>query len=303
MGAVGFLLLATLLWAGNSVVGRAMTHDIPPQALSFWRWVVALLVVLPFTWRGVWQHRAEVGQHFWRFCGLGALGIAGYNSFQYWALSVSPVINVVLVGSSLPLVMLPLAILFLGERMSGRAVGGIFLSMLAVLVVIGRGRLDNLLALQVAQGDLIMLGGVVVWALYTLLLRKTPLRMPGMVSLTVQIALGLWVILPFYGWEMLQLSKVSVPALGFSLTVPVGLTLLYVGVFPSLVSYYCWGRGVHLAGAARAGVFINFIPVFAALLAILFLHESFHLYHAVAFILLLMGVFMVNQQRNTPALK
>ncbi|TAK91241.1 MAG: DMT family transporter [Burkholderiaceae bacterium] len=292
--AAGLLLIPPLMWAAGTVVGRVAVGTFPPLAFSFWRWVVALIFVLPFTGRALWQQRTVIVQHWRPLLVLGASGVGGYNSFQYLALTTSPVVNVVLIGAAFPLMMLPVAIIFLRERIGALGLLGMALALAGVLLVLSHGDLQRLLTLEFARGDLIMLAANASWAVYTLVLRKYPLPLPGLQSLTLQIAIGIPVILPFYLWEYAGQG-------GFSPHASDIAALLFVAVCPSLIAYYFWDKGVQAIGAARAGVFVNLIPVFAALMAILFLDERFNWYHGVALAAMLVGVWLVN--RPASALK
>lgn len=289
VGVFWILLIPPLLWASNAVVGRLAVHEIPPLALSFWRWVVAFVLVLPFTGRAVWQQRHLIYAHPVRMLVLAASGVAAYNSLQYLALTTSPVVNASLIGAAFPLVMLPLAIGFLGERTTPLALLGMVLALMGVMLVLTQGSFQRLLELEFARGDLIMLLAVLSWALYTLMLRKYPLPMTILQSLTLQMALAIPLILPFYLWEYAHQG-------GFVLHQNNTLALLYVAIFPSLIAYTLWDKGVQAIGAAKSGIFINLIPVFAAIMAVIFLNEHFQWFHAAALVLMLMGVWLVNRK-------
>lgn len=296
--AYALLLIGQLSWAGNAIVGRILLHSMPPLSLSFHRWLLAFCILLPFTWRGVWMHRQTLLASWSALLLLATLGIAGYNSFQYLALTATSVINVVLIASSIPVILLPLSMIFLKERPRWLAVVGVLLSLAGVVLVLSHGQSQTLRQWQFARGDLIMLLSVLCWAGYTILLRTKAPKVPTLVSLTVQMALGTLVILPFYLIEA-SLSNAALNQLeGFTPTLRNLAALGYIAMFPSIVAFACWDRGVRVIGPSRAGMFVNFIPIFASILAVVFLDERFHLYHAIALTLLCTGVALHNQARS-----
>ncbi|RCS59635.1 DMT family transporter [Parvibium lacunae] len=304
--AYSLLLTASLLWAGNTIIGRGLAQHISPLGLSFWRWLLAfgLLTLLNLPrWPAYWRDYGEQIRERWKtLVSLTFFGVVCYNAFQYWALRHSPAINVALVASAIPIVILPLSVVVLKVRPAPHAWLGVGLSSLGVLVVLSRGELGNLLQLSVSKGDAIMFVAVIAWGIYTIILRKAPLNMPIRLSLNLQIGLGCCLLFPAYAVEILFNHDAQPPGLTLGLLLPpltpnLGVALLYLAVGPSLLSYLCWDRGVSLIGAPAAGVFINFIPIFAAFLAVMFLGESFHLYHALGLGLLLAGVGLINKHK------
>ena len=287
--AYGFLLLASLLWAGNTILGRGLATQINPLALSFWRWYLALSCILVITARHLPAHWPEIKARWKTLVALSIFGVVGYNAFQYWSLQYSPAINIALVASAIPVVILPLSVLVLGVRPGWRAWLGVAISLSGVLLVIARGDAQRLASLSISQGDGIMFIAVLSWGVYTMILRKYPLNMPTLVSLTLQITLGTLILLPGYLLERHFTGDFTVQPqlLG---------ALFYLAICPSILSYMCWDKGVTLIGAPAAGIFINFIPVFAALLAVLFLGEHFHWYHATGLALLMGGVLLINKK-------
>src|SRR5690606_20884470 len=166
------LLLANLCWSGNALVARAFAGDIAPFTLSFWRWCLALALLLPFVAVPLWRHRAAVGNAGWRLLVLGGLGIAGYHSLLYSAAQTTAAINISLANTCLPLVTFIGAGLLLNEWPARRAWWGMLVAVLGLVVLISQGQWSRLASLSFNRGDLIMLLAVVDWALYSLLLRR-----------------------------------------------------------------------------------------------------------------------------------
>jgi drug/metabolite transporter (DMT)-like permease len=284
------LVLPPLFWAGNAIVGRAVVGQFPPLALSFWRWALAFLILLPFAARGIRAHWAEIRREWILLAVLSVLGVGAYNSFQYLALQTTSAINATLIGCALPIVMMPLSVFWLHEHPRWPAYVGVLLSLLGVVTVITHGDASALLRLRFAVGDLVMLLAVLSWAVYTSLLKRHRPSIDSIPLLTVQVFLGALAILPFYLAERAHTGD-------FALT-PANLgALAYVGLLPSVLAYYCWEKGVATAGAQLAGQFTTLTPVFAAILAVLLLGETFGVYHAVGLALLVGGLWLSNRYR------
>jgi len=286
-----FLLgLAVLFWAGNIIVGRAAYPALPPAALSFWRWVCAVVIILPFSYRRVWAQRDLIISH-WRMVLLfAALSIALYTLLFYVALANTTAINAATVNTALP-IMIMLVAWLAGERAAGGQWVGVALALAGVLVIISGGSLHNLLVLELRSGDLWILASALCWALYSVLLRHRRPPLDGLVLLTVCAVLGCLMLLPFWLYELASGSQ----PIWNSATVA---TVLYVGIFPSLLSYHFWNRAVVSIGPNSAGVFLHLIPVLSIFLAWLFLDESLHGYHLVGVALTFSGVLLSSRLRG-----
>lgn len=286
------LLLACLCWAGNALVARAFHDNIPPLSLAFWRWSLALLLLLPFVSVPLWRQRAQLRQGGWRLLAVAALGVASYNSLLYTAAQSTAAINLALVNTCLPLATFLGAGLLLGDWPTRRAWLGMAVAALGLLLVIARGHWSNLVSLSFNVGDLVMLLAVVVWALYTLLLRRWArhLALPPLVLLGALMLLGVPMILPFYLIEYAMRG-------GFALT-PSNLgAIAYTAVFASLVAYLAWNHGVLVLGAAKATLVNYLMPVFTALLGWLLLGEGLQPYHWFGAALIFAGLLLATVPR------
>lgn len=284
------LLLASLCWAGNALVARAVFDSIPPMSLAFWRWTLALAILLPFVARPLWQQRVALRRAGWRLWLVSALGIAGYNSLLYHAAHSTSAINITLLNTCLPLATFIGAGLLLGEWPARRAWAGLGLAAAGLLWLIGRGDPATFLALDFYPGDLIMLLAVLVWALYSLLMRLwgARLALPPLALLGVMILLGLLLMLPFYLYELQRVG-------GFT---PNPLTLGAIGytaLFASLLAYLSWNHGLRVLGAARASLFSYLMPVFAALLGWLLLDERLEAHHWLGGGLIFAGLLLASR--------
>jgi drug/metabolite transporter (DMT)-like permease len=283
------LVLPPLFWAGNAVVGRALVGHFPPLALSFWRWALAFAVLLPFAARSIHRHRHVLRAHWRILTVLAFLGVGCYNSLQYLALQTSGPVNATLIGASGPVAGLLIGAAFYRARVGHRQWTGATLSIAGVLWVIARGDLANVFNLRLAAGDMIMLVATVLWSFYTWLLRRHRPPLPMTAFLAVQTGIGALMILPACLVEFALTQRV--PETSASNLA----ALAYVALFPSIVAYYCWDRGVARAGAVLPMYFTNLTPVFAALLATFFLAEPIGLYHFIGGALILSGIHLANR--------
>lgn len=291
------LTLPPLLWAGNAVVGRLAVGTVPPLALNLARWLLAALLLLPLGWHAL-RDRAALRERAVHLALLGLLGVGCYNSLQYLALHSSTPVNVTLIASSMPVLMLAIGALGYGVRPRGRELLGAALSIAGVALVLSRGDVSTLAQLRFARGDLLMLVAIFCWALYSWLLARPPAHMQGerrprwnwAEFLLVQTVFGV-------AWSALFTGAEAVAGdAQWQWRWWVPLLLLFVAVGPSIVAYRCWGAGVAAAGPATAAFFSNFTPVFAALLSSALLGEWPRPYHGGAFALIVAGIVVSSRR-------
>lgn len=284
------LPLTMLFWAGNNVVGRAAAPDIGPMALSFWRWLLALCILLPFAWPHLRAQRDLIRAHWTKLLVLGVLGVAGFTSLHYAALRYTTAINTSLLATTIPAAIVGASWLLYRETVGARAALGMALAFLGVIAILAKADAAILLALDFNDGDLIMLLNVVIWALYSVLLRYRPRGLHGLAFLAAIIASGLVVIGPLYTLEVAR-------GLSFAPNWSSVLMIGYIGVFPSLVAYVFYNAGVAALGANRAGQFLYLTPLFASVLAVTLLGEQFRLYHAAGVAAIFVGLYFATSKR------
>lgn len=290
------LVLAACFWGGNFNIARAFNTEIPPMALSFWRWTVAGLILLPFVWQPMRVQWSSFKQHFSLVLALGILGVTGFNTLVYLGLQTTTATNGVLMQSVNPIFIIALSSLLLGEFATKRQWLGIILSLLGVLVILIQGKLANLLKLDFHAGDLIILLAVLDWALYTVLLRKLPNELKGLPILGYTIVIGILGILPLYLAEIILTSRLM-PINWISIS-----SVLYVAIFPSVLSYLFWNHGTQKIGANRAGQFAHVVPISGILIAVLLLGEQLHLYHLLGILMVVAGIVLANYRQKTTTL-
>jgi drug/metabolite transporter (DMT)-like permease len=285
--AYPLLSMTALFWAGNSIVGRAARELVPPAALSFWRWTFALALLLPLAWPHLKRDWPVLRAHWPVMAILGALGIGAFNTLLYSGLQTTTALNSMLIQSAQPALILMLGGLVMRDRTSARQVAGVLVSLAGVLIVVSRGDLALLLALRLNAGDAIIAFAVLLWALYSVLLRKRPPVHP-LSFLAASIMVGLVVIAPVYLMELASGRRI-VPETGSA------LAIAYVSVFPSFLAYLFFNRGVELIGSAATAQFMNVMPLMGAGLAMLFLGEALHLFHVAGLALVLAGIWVAGR--------
>ena len=285
--AYPLLSMTALFWAGNSIVGRAARELVPPAALSFWRWTFALALLLPLAWPHLKRDWPVLRAHWPIMAILGALGIGAFNTLLYSGLQTTTALNSMLIQSAQPALILMLGGLVMRDRTSARQVAGVLVSLAGVLIVIARGDLALLLALRLNAGDAIIAFAVLLWALYSVLLRKRPPVHP-LSFLAASIMVGLVVIAPVYLMELASGRRI-VPETGSA------LAIAYVSIFPSFLAYLFFNRGVELIGSAATAQFMNVMPLMGAGLAMLFLGETLHLFHVAGLALVLAGIWVAGR--------
>lgn len=276
------LSLAMLFWAGNSIAGRSLAGVAPPMALTFWRWALALLLITPFAWKHVRADAAELKRRWKMVAMLSITGVGAFGALLYLGLETTTALNSLLMQAAIPPLIMLFALIFLREQTGRGQVFGVILSLAGVLVVIAEGRPADLAHLKLNPGDGLILIGVLLYAVYSLLLRFKPAVHP-MSLLWATFLAALVMLAPFYAWELAAGRT-------FELGVPAITGLIYVAAFPSFLAYLFYNRGIELIGSARAGQFLHLMPVFGAVLAVALLREAFRGYHLIGVILIGAGI-------------
>jgi drug/metabolite transporter (DMT)-like permease len=285
-----YLSLAALFWSGNFVVGRAVHGRIPPVGLAFWRWAVALAILLVAARRPLAAEWRRIARAWPVVVPLGILGVGNFNLLVYVGLQDTSATNALLLQSACPAFIVALSAAFGVARPSGRQLAGIAASLAGVTVILSRGAPGNLAALDFAPGDLWVLGAVLSWSIYTLLLARRPAGVDPLALLAALVLVGVLWILPWYVLEIARGGRVRLDATTLA-------SVTYVAVFASVAAYALWNAGVARVGASRAGVFLHLMPAFGSLLAVGALGERFRTFHAAGIALILAGVWLAAAQR------
>jgi len=286
------LLLTVTFWGGNAVVGRAVAGHVPPVGLAFWRWTLAGLIVLLLSWSALRREWPMVLAHWRIVLTLSFLGITVFNTFLYIGLQDTQAINALLVQTATPVIILVWGGMVFGERPRARQVLGLLISLSGAAAVISRGDPAVLLSLRWNPGDLWVLAAVICYAGYTSLLRLRP-SVSAPVFLTVIFLAGAAMLSPFYAWEIWVQGRViplDLPGLG---------AIAYVAVFPSILAYACFNRGVAMVGASTAGQMLYLLPLVGGLMSMAVLGETLQWTHGVGLALILLGLWL-SAKRKPP---
>lgn len=280
------LALVMLLWAGNSIVGRAVRDDVPPFTLAFVRWVGALIVVMPFAWRHVKADRAALLRHWKIVLALGLVGVAAFNGLLYSGLRHTTATNALLLQAAIPALVLAFDRTIFGVRSSARQVLGVLVSTLGVLAIVTRGLPEALLRLHFGPGELLVLAAVLAWSLYTSLLKLRPGIHP-LSFLIATFAIAAVAMAPLAAHEWQQGERIVWGPLAVG-------AMAYVALLPSAVAYGLYNAAVADLGAGRAGQAITLMPLLGALLAAALLDEPLLRFHFLGMALILAGIVVSN---------
>ena len=285
-----FLLLTqtTLFWAGNFVMGRAVKSSIPPISLAFWRWALALVILIPFAIPHLRTQWPLLKQN-WRLLSVyGVLGVTCFNTFVYIGLHSTTATNALLLNSVIPILIVLLSHLLADTPVSHRQVFGIAISLTGVLTIVCRADLAVILTLQINSGDIWILLAAVSWALYTFLLRQRPAELHPLSFLTSVMAVGLIPLSALYAWELSQGNC-------FVLNIANIASILYAALFPSVLAFIFWNQAVREVGPNKAGIFLYLMPVFGAILSAVFLGESIRAFHLIGMALIFTGIHLTTR--------
>ncbi len=287
-----FLAIATLFWGGNAVAGKMAVGHVSPLLLTSLRWAVALAVILTFMLPQIRRDWPLVKRHWALLMGLGVIGFTLFNVLLYTALNFTTAINVSIEQAGIPVVIFLFNFLLFRIKASPAQIIGFTVSLIGIITTATHGNLTSIGSLSFNFGDLLMLGAVLCYAVYTILLRwKPPVHWQTLIAAS---AFGALVsALPMLGWEIAAGRMIVPDATGWGV-------ILYTAIFPSLASQVLYVRGVELIGANRAGLFINAIPIFGTLLSVLFIGEALQTFHIVALLLVLGGIAIAERGAPKP---
>jgi len=284
------LVLTTLFWSGNFIVGKAASsYEIPPFSLNFYRWLFAGLILLPFTLREILNKKNYIFNNIGFFIILGITSITIFNSTVYYSLYYMQVISGVLMISTIPVWIMFISSILGIEKTNKFQILGVILSLLGVLFIITKSDLDVIKNLAFNRGDLIMASGMFAWALYSALLKKKSYDISQITLLEVVIITGLIFLIPIYILEIKFGNQIVIGK-------PFILTLSYVVIFPGLASFFFWIKGIGIIGANRAGVFLHLMPVFGSIMAIILFDEKFMIYHLLGATFIIAGITLSNKK-------
>jgi drug/metabolite transporter (DMT)-like permease len=284
------LILATLFWAGNFTIGKfAYTENVPPYSLAFFRWVLVWIILIPFTYKEISKIKIEVKNNLSLFFILGFTSVGIFSAFTYNALNYTQVINASLFNTAIPVSIILVCFLLKIEKTNIFQISGLIVSVLGILAIITRLDLNILLTLNFNKGDVYMVIAIISWGIYSAFLKKKTFNIPLLSLVHVVCTFGLIILLPAFLFELAQGKTTEVDS-------NLIFILLYIAIFPSIGSYYCWAGAVSIIGANRAGIFLSLIPLFSTIFAMIFFNEKFLFFHFIGSILIILGLFLSNKK-------
>ncbi|WP_151978266.1 DMT family transporter [Acinetobacter soli] len=283
-------LIAVLIWSMNIAVTRYAVDLIEPASISFYRWLIAFIVLTPFMLFKVWAQRALVRRHLGQLAILSAFGMVLYQGLSYTAAHYTTATNMGIVNAFIPVFTIFVSMLILKDIPNRFAIVGSIISFLGLLYILGKGDFATLLNMGGHSGDLLMVVAVFFYAFYGVFLKKWQLKIPLLISLYVQIGFALLYHIPFlmyFGLDAINAQNAP--------------SLLYAGIFPSLLAPLLWMLAVQHIGPNRTSIFMNLMPVFTAIIASLWLAEQWTLFHTIGGMMILVGIVMA-QKKNAPVI-
>ncbi len=284
------LVLASVFWSGNFIVGRLVRESIPPLGLSFWRWFTASVIIVFIARSHLRQDWYQIKKNLRLLILLSFLSVSTFNPLIYTGLQWTTAINAFLIQTAMPVMIVFMSFVLFREKIRPVQAAGVFVSLAGALTIIAHGDLNIMQSISLHQGDVLIFIAVVFYATYSVMLRKMPPIHPLSFA-AVTFVIGALTLLPAYIWEIFN-SRTML--LNFSSVVTVG----YVAVFASVIAYLCYNRGVELAGANRAGMFIYLMPVFGSIMAMVFLGERLEWFHFTGIVLIISGIVLAIKKND-----
>ena len=285
-----FLLLTVTFWAGNFIVGKfASFYEVPPFSLNFYRWFFAWLILAPFTLPEILKKKEYIFQNYKLFIILGVTSITIFNSIVYYSLNFTQVISGVLMISTIPVMIMFFSFILKIEKTNIFQIIGVIFSFLGVIIIITKANFEILKNLDFNKGDITMVVAMFSWALYSTLLKRQKYELSQISLLQVVMTFGLIFLIPIYFIEY---------QIGFRINLdkPFILILSYVVLLPGLASFILWIKGISMIGANRSGVFLHLMPIFSAIMAMIFFNEKFMFYHILGACFIVTGILLSNRK-------
>ena len=288
-----FAIGATAIWSGNFIIARGLNESIPPVSLAFWRWVVAVIVFLPFALKPLITEWDILRKNIFYLCITALLGITIFNTLIYFAGHTTTAINLSLISITFPVFIVILSRIFYGELITINKGVGIILVATGIVFLITKGTFSRLLNISFAIGDIWMLAAAIIFAVYSILLKRKPKQLSIWAFQLSTFILGLIFLFPFFIWEYITASPVEFDTKTVS-------SILYVGIFASLSAFVLWNKAVMTVGPSKAAMIYYTLPLFSGILAYLFLKEDITILHLYSALLIVSGILTANFESKKP---
>ncbi len=283
-------MLATFCWSGNFIVGKFATlSEIPPLTLNVFRWISVWFILIPFTYKEIFRNLSYIKKNWLVISFMGVITISTFNSVVYFALNYTQVINAVLMLSAIPAATIVLSSLMKIEKTNIFQLIGLLVSIIGIGSIISNGDFQKIISLDFNKGDIWMLVCVITWSLYSTLLKKNKFKFSQFTLIQLMVSVGIIFLIPQFFYEK---------SIGLELNLNKNffLILTYVAIFPAIAAYYFWQKGIELIGPNRASMFIQLMPLFSAIMAIIIFKEKFEMYHFVGAFFILSGIYLSNRK-------
>lgn len=281
-------ITATIIWSGNFIVARAVSDEIPPVSLAFYRWLTAGIILFPFAINGFRNEMATIKKSFWYLFWTALSGITLFNTFLYVAGHYTEAVNLALIGTtSSPVIALILAAIFLRERITTLRIIGMLICISGILYLLSRGSMERLIAFRFTTGDWWILAAAFCFAVYNTLVKKKPKALTPVTFLFTTFVFGTLLLLPLYFIELSYSKSVN---WNWNL---LGI-IIYLGLGTSVISFLCWNAAIQRLGSSRTALFGNLIPIFSTLEAVWLLGEKITPVHFVSGTLIISGLVLAN---------
>ena len=285
-----YLVLAIFCWSGNFIVGKFATlFEIPPLTLNVFRWISVWFILIPFTYKEIFKNLSYIKKNWLVISFMGVITISTFNSVVYFALNYTQVINAVLMLSAIPAATIVLSSLMKIEKTNIFQLIGLLVSIVGIGSIISNGDFQKIISLDFNKGDIWMLVCVITWSLYSTLLKKNKFKFSQFTLIQLMVSVGILFLIPQFFYEK---------SIGLELNLDKNffLILTYVAIFPAIAAYYFWQKGIELIGPNRASMFIQLMPLFSAIMAIIIFKEKFEMYHFVGAFFILSGIYLSNKK-------
>jgi len=284
-----FAIGATAIWSGNFIIARGLNENIPPISLAFWRWIVAVIVFLPFGLKSLISERNLLLKRMPYLSVTGLLGITIFNTLIYIAGQTTTAVNLSLIAITFPFFIVILSRIIFRELITVNKIIGIILVVIGVLLLITKGNLSRLLNITFGLGDVWMLAGALIFAIYSILLKQKPAELSIWSFQLSTFILGLIFLFPFFIWE-----STTVPPVEF--TPKIVFSILYLGIFASLSAFVLWNKAILTIGPTKSGMIYYTLPLFSGILAYVILKEDISTIHIYSALLIVAGILAANYE-------
>jgi len=282
------LFLATLGWGSNTIASRLAVGEVSPMLLIFFRWGFVVVILLSLYWRQMIDEWPIIRPRLKWLLIMGGCGLSLFNAFFYIAAHSTTAVNLGIIQSTMPGMILLGSFVFFGDRINRLQFSGLLLTLLGVGVIVTQGSLEQLMQLTFNHGDLLMIFACSFYAMYTVGLKSRP-KISGMVMLAYFSVAAFLMTIPLMIFESFIYGTVMPGVKGFAI-------VFYIAIVPSFLSQIFFMRGVDLIGPGSAGLYANLVPIFSAIMAVLLLSEEFALFHLAAMLLVFGGIGLFEYQ-------